>query len=625
MLEAPEKIAAQCRHYAMCKIDYLNTGLCPSAAQKPYVAYYPQGRMDIYDALVNDRLPVTEGLLDIVETCTLCGICDKQCHFVTGMTPSRVMKALKHDLSDYLNEGREVSRPAEDPILTALQAIVGKTWATNDPAVLMAYSNDPFPLKDEKIPRYVVLPDSTEEVAAIVKLAHTQDIPYIVRGNGGSVYGMVFSEGMVLDMNRMKTIEVDPENWTATVGAGVTSFELQQEAAKHGCRINAAEPAATVCGNILCTGIFSPWSAAYGTAADNFVDMEFVNDTGRIFSLNDVNAPNLYAYTHEVKDVPGVCTRAKIKLHPVSGDEEGVLIPFEDFAEAVRFARELNLRRIGSAVAVLGTHYLATFMSPSQELADRLKTEMDRVLGIRYAVFVVADAYQQANIRQMADAVIDSQLLRTIMLGLPRLLNKEWLELVQGFESHNLPYNILCDPELRPLLETVLRPSPRTIAAAVDPEMRDFYEALYTRPEYTDMAWLNAFRIISARMSRHKHVIAFLIYVPLNNIDLITRLNEEFRRIAEKHGIDNAYGFLTPMDLGKRAILEYDYYIDHTNPTEKEKTGRAMAEIIPWLDDLAMTISGFTWIKTFFSQGCARKESFFYRGFRERIKLPASP
>lgn len=36
--------AARCRHYAMCKIDYLGTGLCPSGPEKGFVTYYPQGR-----------------------------------------------------------------------------------------------------------------------------------------------------------------------------------------------------------------------------------------------------------------------------------------------------------------------------------------------------------------------------------------------------------------------------------------------------------------------------------------------------------------------------------------------------------------------------------------------------
>jgi hypothetical protein len=68
------------------------------------------------------------------------------------------------------------------------------------------------------------------------------------------------------------------------------------------------------------------------------------------------------------------------------------------------------------------------------------------------------------------------------------------------------------------------------------------------------------------------------------------------------------------MDFGKRAILEYDYYIDHTDPAEKEKIKRAMVEIEPWLDGLARKTKGVTWLKYVFSQGCSRKENFLYRG-----------
>jgi Fe-S oxidoreductase len=95
----PEDIrrtAAQCRHYSMCKIDYLDTGLCPPATARPYVGYFPQGRMDICKALAGGLLPVTERLVDIVSSCTLCGRCDKQCHFATGMRPMKVMEALKN-------------------------------------------------------------------------------------------------------------------------------------------------------------------------------------------------------------------------------------------------------------------------------------------------------------------------------------------------------------------------------------------------------------------------------------------------------------------------------------------------------------------------------------------------
>ncbi len=610
--EEAAKTAAQCRHYAMCKIDYLETGLCPPGQKRHYVAYYPQGRMDLYHALSEGLIPVTEGLLDIARTCTLCGICDKQCHFVTGMQPMKVMKALKDFVEVHVQQGKEVRKVESDDTLERLRKIVGNEWATNDPAVLLTYANDPFPLADMQMPRYVVLPQTAQQVSEIVSMANDLGLPFAVRGNGGSVFGFVFSPGLVVDMNRMRKVEIDRENWCAIVEPGVTSFDLQTEAYKYGLRVNTAEPAATVCGNIVCTGLFSTWSNVYGTAADSFIDMEFVDRKGVIFHLNDKAAPNVFAFQQEVLPSPGICTRGVVRLHPVTADEEGVMVPFADFERAVAFARELSMRRIGLAVAVLGSHYLANFMSPSRELAEKIKAILPRDLGIHYAVFVVGDRYARDAIRQMAGPVIDQRLFRMLMLGLPRFAEGEWVDLIRNYEGNDPPYSVLCREDMNPLMEAVLRPSPETIASSVDEDLREFYAELYARPEMTDMVWLNTFRIVSSRMSRHKHMVAFLVYVPLDRIDVISHINAEFKRIADHQGLDNDYGFITPMDLGKRGIFEYDYYIDHTDPEERKKVQRAMMEIEPFLDGLSRTTKGIQWLKYVFSQGCSRKENFLY-------------
>jgi hypothetical protein len=607
------KTATQCRHYAMCKIDYLGTGLCPPGKKHHYVSYYPQGRMDLYAALAENLIPVTPRLVHIAGTCTLCGVCDYQCHFVTGMRPLKVMEALKEHVASFLQEGGQAATVDSDDILKRLRDIVGPEWATNDPAILVTYANDPFPLAGMRMPRYVVLPGSAREVQEIVRLANETSLPYVARGNGGSVFGFVFSEGIVLDMNRMKRIDIDRDNWSARVGPGVTSFDLQQEAYEQGFRINAAEPAATVLGNIVCTGTFSTWSNVYGTASDNFIDLEFVDTEGRLFRLNDKRSPNVFAFEQAVLPSPGICTGGLVKLHPTTPDEDGVAVPFDDFDKAVDFARDLGRRRIGLAVAVLGSHYMATFMSPSEELASRLKRIFPDTLGMRYVVFVIGDRYAREAIQKMAGPVIDGSLWRTLLLGLPRLADREWLDLVEKYQGNRPPYEMLCRPEMRPLVEAVLRPSPETLASAVDEDLRDFYAGLYSRPEMTSMNWLNMFRIISSRMSRRKHMFAFLVYVPLERNDVIRHITAEFARIADAHGLDHDYGFLTPMDMGKRGILEYDYYIDHTDPAEREKISRAMVEIEPWLDELAQKTKGVKWLKYVFSQGCSRKENFLYQ------------
>jgi hypothetical protein len=522
------------------------------------------------------------------------------------------MRELKEYVESHVNAGKKVEKAGEDDMLKILRVIVGAQWAANDPAILATYSHDPCPVSEVKIPRYVVLPNTADEVAGIVRLCNERAMPYVVRGNGSSVMGFVLSEGIVIDMNRMKSIEIDRENWSATIGPGVAAFDLQREATRHGMRANVAEPSALVAANIMCSGIFSTFSNAYGTAADNYIDAEFVDKDGNIFTLNERNSPNLFGFKKADMPPPGICTSVTVKLHPMTDDEEGVLVPFPDFDSALFFARELSMRRIGIAIGILGGEYLSTFMSPSKELADRLKDFFTRTMGIEYAVFVVGDRYDLETLRKMKEPVIDNRLFRMFMLGMPRLISGEWADFLKGFEGDRPLYKLLIREDLYPLIEAVLTPSPRILAEAVDEDLRDFYTRLYSRPEMTDMVWLNMFRIISSRMGRIKHVVAFIVYIPLDRTETIKEIIGEFRRIADQHGIRNDFGFITPLDFGKRGVLEYDYYIDHTNQREIEAAQKAMAEVGGMIEGFSRSTKGVRWIRYTFHQGFCRSENLLY-------------
>jgi len=118
------KIAKNCRHCAMCKVDFLGSGVCASGLEKQYVSFYPEGRMDLYAAIAENAIPVTEKCVEIADSCTLCGKCDYQCYFVNEMRPSKVMKALKDYVDTYLKSGGNIVLSKDDEILTEMKKIV---------------------------------------------------------------------------------------------------------------------------------------------------------------------------------------------------------------------------------------------------------------------------------------------------------------------------------------------------------------------------------------------------------------------------------------------------------------------------------------------------------------------
>ena len=125
------------------------------------------------------------------------------------------------------------------------------------------------------------------ELAGIVRPCHERKIPFALRGNGSSVIGLMLNPGVVIDTAPMKGISVDRDTWSARVEPGVTAWELEEALRPLGLRANVAEPSAMVVANIICTGIFSTFSAAYGNAADSVLDGEFVCPDGELFRLTD--------------------------------------------------------------------------------------------------------------------------------------------------------------------------------------------------------------------------------------------------------------------------------------------------------------------------------------------------
>lgn len=410
------KTAKKCRHYAMCKIDFLGSGVCASGLEKQYVSYFPEGRMDLYAALAERKISVTEKCVEIADSCDLCGKCDYQCCFVTDMRPSRVMKALKDHIATHIAAGGALEKGSEDHLLGEIRDIVGDEWATNDRAIAVTYSHDPCAMAVPKMPDYVVMPRTREEISALLKVLNNNKIPWVVRGNGTNVLGFHLCEGVVIDLNRMKDISFDEKNWSVRVGPGVTAFDLQREAVKRGYRVNVAEAAALVCGSTMSSGILSLFSAAYGTSADNFVDAEFVATDGSFFSLNEKDAPNLFAFSRSGQQTPGICTALSAKLHPMTDDEAGVLVPFQSLEKALSFTKDCSVRRIGLAIGTLGVEYISAFIAPTRQLAADARDIFENRLGIAYMVLVIGDTYALQSIAEMGYPVINQRLFTALTL-----------------------------------------------------------------------------------------------------------------------------------------------------------------------------------------------------------------
>ena len=209
------------------------------------------------------------------------------------------------------------------------------------------------------------------------------------------------SDGIVLDMNRMRRIEFDLENWCAAVEPGVTSFELQQEAYRRGLRVNAAEPAATVCGN----------HRLHGDVLDLVERLRHGRGQLRRHGVRRPRRPHLPAQRQERPEpfrlrAPG---RALPRhLHqglgqaPPDDRRRGGRCSSPSRASTRPSASPGSSGRGGSGWPWPSSApiIIATFLTPDEGLAGRVKAALPEALGINYVVFTIADRFGRDAIRQ---------------------------------------------------------------------------------------------------------------------------------------------------------------------------------------------------------------------------------
>jgi hypothetical protein len=418
-------------------------------------------------------------------------------------------------------------------------------------------------------------------------------------------------KGIIFDLRRLKKLEIDVENKTATIGVGVTAFELQKEAYKHGMRALVAEAEAHVCVNIASVGIISTWGNTYGWGSDNFIDTTLVDSKGNIVRHSDEELSNPYTtnnkFTNLTLTPAKIITEAKVKLHPVFEDEEALLIPFEKLDDAIDLVSELAKRNIGLSLAVLSRKYLSEFICPTNEIAKDFDYIAHNYLKLNYVVDVICDKYDKKIVQDLTDVIIDKKMIKTLILGSPKLASLKDSEFLKILSEEKNPLKAIFAGPMRKHLEKGLDPSPKQVAEIYDEELQDFFEKVYSKPEMTDAVWLHAFRILPSRLMRQKMFMLRGGYIVADK-EKILSLIKMLRETGEKHKLENALGFVSFIESGKFAFVEYDYYFDHLDSDSHNRLNNAIVETL----QLELQIKGFLPIEYVFHKGLHRKEHLFY-------------
>ena len=238
--------------------------------------------------------------------------------------------------------------------LTArIAALLGPLGYLDQPEDLALYEYDGGVEKHR--PDLVVFPRSTEDVAAIVKIAREFQVPFTGRGAGtGLSGGAIPREGGILvafaRMNRI--LEIDLENERAVVEPGVVNLDITLAAEGRGyfyAPDPSSQKACTIGGNVA-ENAGGPHTLAYGVTTNHVLGLELVLPDGTVVETGG-KAPDLPGY-----DLTGLLTgsegtmalvtKATVRLMRKAETVKTALAVYESNEDAGRTVAEITARGI---------------------------------------------------------------------------------------------------------------------------------------------------------------------------------------------------------------------------------------------------------------------------------------
>src|SRR3989475_1899866 len=181
-----------------------------------------------------------------------------------------------------------ISEATKVEVVRELSALLGARYVLHTPYDLMLYEYDAS--IDRSTPDIVVLPASTEEVAAIVKIASRHHVPVVPRGAGTGLSGgaVPVYGGIVIVFARMNRIlEIDYTNLRAVVQPGLVNLHLSNALNPQGFYYvpdPSSQRSCTIGGN-GCENAGGPHSLIYGVTTNHVLGIEIVTPEGNIVQI----------------------------------------------------------------------------------------------------------------------------------------------------------------------------------------------------------------------------------------------------------------------------------------------------------------------------------------------------
>ena len=237
----------------------------------------------------------------------------------------------------------------KDEIVRLLQRAVLDGVVIADPSETKVYECDAYTAYT-CVPLAVVLPSTTQEVAAVLRVCHEQGVPVIPRGSGTSLTGgaLPTADSVVVGLSRMANVlEIDIANRFIRVETGCTNMAVSKFVEQAGF-FYAPDPSSQIAcaiGGNIATNAGGAHCLKYGVTSNNLLGVTFVSIEGEIIEFGgpflDAAGLDLLGIICGSEGQLGVVTEATLRILPSPENARPVLFGFESSEQAGRCVSDI--------------------------------------------------------------------------------------------------------------------------------------------------------------------------------------------------------------------------------------------------------------------------------------------
>jgi FAD/FMN-containing dehydrogenase len=179
----------------------------------------------------------------------------------------------------------------------------------------------------DRRPSMIVRPASIADVIQAVRFVRENQLPFSVRGGGHSVSGKSVADGAVMiDLSRMKAIQIDPAGQSAVVQGGATWGEFDKAAESYRLATTGGVISSTGVAGLTLGGGIGWLMGKHGLSCDNVISADLVNADGAHVPVSETSNEDLFWAIRGGGGNFGIVTALEFRLHPLESIEGGVIL-----------------------------------------------------------------------------------------------------------------------------------------------------------------------------------------------------------------------------------------------------------------------------------------------------------